>query len=500
VKRRLACIGAVALLALGALAAPAAEPTSALPAKELTPEDEAEIAALALPLENSPWQGDLDGMRVRRRLRVLVPHSRTHFFLDRGRELGIDADFARQLEKHLNRGVRKEIERISVVLLPVPRDRLIPGLIEGTGDIAMGSLSITPERSKLVDFAAPILTDVREVVVTGPASPALESLDDLAGRPLHVRVSSSYHEHLLALSARLVAQQRPPIRIVPIDESLEDEDLLEMVSSGLLPYVVVDRYKALLWAGVLSGLRVRDDLVVHANSDIAWAMRKRSPQLRSALEGFMKLHKAGTKLGNVVLGRYLREAEHVRNPVGRAERERFEQLVALFREHATHYRFDYLMMMAQGYQESGLDQGRRSPRGAVGVMQLLPSTAADMSIEGVERDPARNIEAGAKYLRLLCDRYLDEPGIDAQNRVLMAFAAYNAGPGNLRKFRQLARRTQLDPDVWFDNVEIAASRIAGRETVQYVRNILKYYTAYRLAQERELEKQREREYLLQPAT
>jgi membrane-bound lytic murein transglycosylase MltF len=476
------------------LIAPSApsEPAPVLPAEPITRTDEAEIAALAHPLQNKPWRGDLEGMRARRRVRVLVPHSRTHFFLDRGRELGIDADFARQLELHLNKGVRRAYERVSVVLLPVARDRLIQGLLDGTGDVAMGSLTITPERAKLVDFAAPVLTGVREVVVTGPAAPALASLEDLGGRPLHVRVSSSYHEHVLELNQRLAAQGRPPIELVAINESLEDEDLLEMVSSGLLPYAVVDRYKAEFWAGVLPGLRMRDDLVVHAGSDIAWALRKDSPKLRAALDRFVATCRAGTRTGNVVLGRYLRSSEHVKNALGQTERERFEQMVALFREHAARYRFDYLMVMAQGYQESGLDQSRKSPRGAVGVMQLLPSTAASLAIDGVERDAARNIEAGAKYLRLLVDRYLDEPGIDAENRLLMAFAAYNAGPTNLRKFRLLARRSQLDPDVWFDNVEIAASRIAGRETVQYVRNILKYYTAYRLAQERELEKRDQR--------
>ena len=123
--------------------------------------------------------------------------------------------------------------------------------------------------------------------------------------------------------------------------------------------------------------------------------------------------------------------------------------------------------------------------GAVGIMQMLPSTAADpaINIKGIDKDPSKNIEAGAKYLRLLTDKYLNEEELTPVNRTLLAFAAYNAGPGNLRKFRSLAKKSGLDPNVWFQNVEYAAARIVGKETVQYVSNIYKYYLAYKLAQE-----------------
>jgi membrane-bound lytic murein transglycosylase MltF len=148
------------------------------------------------------------------------------------------------------------------------------------------------------------------------------------------------------------------------------------------------------------------------------------------------------------------------------------------------YDFDHLMMVAQGFQESQLDQKRRSPRGAIGVMQLLPSTAADPSVgvAGIEQDVEKNIHAGIKYMSVLRDRYLDDPAIDAKNRMLLSFAAYNAGPGNLQRFRRLAEKSRLDPNVWFNNVEIAAGKIVGSETVQYVSNIYKYYIAYTLVQ------------------
>jgi membrane-bound lytic murein transglycosylase MltF len=144
------------------------------------------------------------------------------------------------------------------------------------------------------------------------------------------------------------------------------------------------------------------------------------------------------------------------------------------------------MLMAQGFQESQLDQKARSPRGAVGVMQLLPKTANDptVGINGIDKSADKNIEAGSKYMRLLADKYLNDPQLTEMNKTLMTFAAYNAGPGNLRKFRALAEQSGLDKNIWFGNVEQAAAQVVGRETVDYVGNIYKYYVAYKLVAEK----------------
>ncbi|MBL0930661.1 MAG: transglycosylase SLT domain-containing protein [Alphaproteobacteria bacterium] len=158
-------------------------------------------------------------------------------------------------------------------------------------------------------------------------------------------------------------------------------------------------------------------------------------------------------------------------------------MVESFRRHAGAANIDFLLLAAQGYQESRLDQTQVSPRGAVGIMQLLPSTAEapPIAIKGVAHDADLNIKAGAEVMALLRKRYVNDPELDDVDRTLLTFAAYNAGPGNLRKFRRRAAQMGLDPNVWFDNVEVAAARIVGAETVHYVGNIYKYYVAYRLA-------------------
>lgn len=426
-----------------------------------------------------PWTGDFDGMEKRRIVRILVPYSKTIYFIDKGEELGTAVDIGHAFEKVLNKDRKKATEQMHAVFVPMARGRLLDALNEGLGDLAAGGLTITSERRDLVDFSQPFAANIKEVLVTGPAAPALAHIDDLAGRPLYVRKTSSYYEHLTALNARLKA----PIRLIAAEEMLEDEDLLEMVSAGLLPYAAVDDYAGQIWAKVLPNLTVRGDLVVNEGGEIAWAMRKNSPQLKAEVDAFVASHKLGTTFGNILKKRYYTSDKMARRALSTEAQKRFEEFSDAFEKYGAEFGFEHFLIAAQGYQESELDQTKRSPRGAVGVMQLLPKTAADKSIgvSDIAGSADRNIYAGTKYLRYLITTYIEDDGIDDLNRALFAFAAYNAGPGNLRKFRDKAAGMGLDRNRWFGNVENGAAAIVGRETVQYVSNIYKYYIAYTLA-------------------
>ena len=433
-----------------------------------------------------PWKGDLDGMLKRRFVRFLVPYNKTLYMIDRGRQMGTMAELGQAFEAWLNAKYAKGHLKIHVVFLPAARDELIPDLTDGKGDVVAGELTITPERQALVDFATPWVRDVKEVVVAGPSSPRLAALDDLSGKEAFVRASSAYAGNLRRLSTDFAARGLSPIAIRPIDEDLEDDDILQMVSAGLLPYAIVDDYQARIWAKILPGLRVRDDLVIHDDGATAWAVRKNSPLLQKELAAFIAAHGPNTSFGATVMRRYFTGPEALRNADSPLAMQRFQELLRVFERAGAKYGFDDLMLMAQGYQESQLDQSRRSPRGAVGVMQVLPSTAAapPLNIRGVDRDVQANVDAGAAYLRLVRDRYVNDPALKDPDRTLMTFAAYNAGPGNFWRFRQAAAASGFDQHVWFNNVETGAARLIGRETVQYVANIFKYYISFKLAEER----------------
>ncbi len=436
-------------------------------------------AAQQLGLDQT-WTTDLDSLAQHRAIRVLVPFSRTYYFLDGGLQRGITYEAFREFEKYLNKELGTGGARqIHVILIPTPRDRLLTGLVEGRGDIAAAGLTITPERQAVVDFSEPFSTELREVVVTGPGAPPLESLDDLAGKEVWVRRSSSYYESLAALNASFEAAGKAPMTLNPADEHMEDEDLLEMVNAGLIPLIVVDEHKAELWAEVFNAITVRSDLAVRTGGQLAWAFRKNSPQLAAVVNRFVARNQQGSYLFNVLWKRYWGDAEWIRNATSESEMERYRAVMDLFQRYAGEYGIPYLLMMAQGYQESGLDQSVRSRAGAVGIMQLLPSTAADPNVGIPDISTAEdNVHAGAKYMEFLRRRYFADEALDELDSMMLTIAAYNAGPAKIQRLRGVAAERGLDPDVWFRNVELIVAEKVGRETIQYVDNIYKYYAAY----------------------
>jgi membrane-bound lytic murein transglycosylase MltF len=440
-----------------------------------------------LPIEQlvaERWTGDLEEMRRRRIIRVLVTYSKTFYFLDGAQQRGLTYEQLKGFEEFLNARLETGHLRVHVVFVPVARDELLPWLAEGRGDLAAANLTITPERRQLVEFGKPLMEDVREIVVSGPAAPRLSRLEDLAGREVYVRRSSSYHDSLHALNARLKQAGRRPVVIRLADENLEDEDILEMMSAGLIGITVVDGHKAEFWGSVLPRLRLHRELAVRSGGSIAWAFRKGNPKLRALADAYVARAAEGSTTGNLLLRRYLRDNTWVRNPATQKEMRKFRATVGFFRKYADRYGFDHLMVAAQAYQESRLEQKLRSPAGAVGVMQIKPSTAAGppIGIRNVHH-VENNIHAGVKYLRFIIDRYYADEPMDRVTKGLFAVASYNAGPARVAGLRRKADAMGLDRNKWFGNVEIVAAREIGRETVTYVGNIYKYYVTFQLLSE-----------------
>jgi membrane-bound lytic murein transglycosylase MltF len=448
---------------------------------------------LDIPVLSKPWAGDLDGMVERRLVRVLTVYGLGRYYVDNGREKGMTYELMKMFEEELNKKFGNKTLRMHVVFIPVARDELIRGLMEGRGDIAAAGLTITPERQEQIEFSDPMTRMLSEVLVTGPSAPEITRIEDLAGRELYVRASSSYRSSLDTVNAGLREQGLKEMVIRNISEHLEDEDLLEMVNAGSLEWAVVDDYKADIWADVFENLVVRKDIVFRSGGQLGFAIRKDSPKLREFVNGFVKGHRQGTLKGNILIKRYVDNFDWSKNILGAADYERFLEVVDIFEKYGNEYGIDYLIVTAQGYQESQLKQSARSRAGAVGIMQLLPSTAADSNVGISDISTAEaNIHAGIRYLDFLRNRYFSDLWMDEFNRTLFALAAYNAGPARVAKLRKKAAAQGYDPDKWFDNVEVIAAKEIGRETVQYVSNILKYYVVYRLSIVRTLQRQAER--------
>lgn len=440
-----------------------------------------------LESKNEAFTGDLGAMVERKYIRVLIPPSRTFYFFDGAEQKGMSYEAATAYGNFLNKSLKSKHVKVKILIVPTSRDELFMRLKLGLGDIAIGNLTITDERRTMVDFSDPFMSNVSEILVTPKGKEKLGSPLDLAGLTIHVRRSSSYHESLLRLNDLLEAAGKLPVDIVPADEHLEDEDLLEMVNANLIPGIIMDKHKAEFWAKILPDIQLHTEVEVASNAQIAWAIRKNSPELKKSIDAFVKKNKKGTLTGNVVFNRYLKDIKYINDSTHGANIERFKNVVGHFQKYGDQYKFDHLMLTALAYQESRLDQSTRSHAGAVGVMQILPSTAKykEVGIPDIEKlEP--NIHAGTKYLRYLADKYFPkESGLDPLNRALFTFASYNAGPNRIVRFRQEAEKEGLNKNLWFNNVELIAARKIGRETVQYVSNIFKYYIAYKLMQQQE---------------
>jgi membrane-bound lytic murein transglycosylase MltF len=436
-----------------------------------------------------PWTGDLDGMVERRMIRVLTTFSKTQYFIDRGTPRGTANDQGRLLEEHLNRKLADGHIKLLVQFVPLSRDELIPALLAGKGDIVMADLTVTPERQAAVDFTDPWIAGVEELVVTSPGAAAVTSLDDLSGKDVFVRQSSSYYQSLLALNERLSSAGKAPAKLTPAPEELEDEDLMEMANAGLVDFLVVDNHKAWFWQRVWPALKLYPAIPLRKGGEIAWAIRKGSPKLSAELNDFLATNGRNSLNARMIFRRYLLNTQYVKSAADDAARKRFVALVALFRKYSAQYDMDWMLMAAQGYQESRLDQSARSHVGAVGVMQVMPATGKELAVGDIHQLEA-NIHAGVKYVRTVVDRYYkDEPMADL-DKVLFAFAAYNAGPGRIRQLRRETSQRGLDPNVWFNNVERLAAERIGRETVTYVSNIYKYYVTYLLIQGEYIERRK----------
>jgi len=343
-------------------------------------------------------------------------------------------------------------------------------------------VTVTPEREKLVAFSKPTRTGVNEVVVTGPGAPTIASLDDLSGQEVFVRKGSIYDESLIQLNTQLSARGKPPVVITVAPDVLEDDDVLEMVNAGLVPITITDDYLAEFWARVFKGLTVRSDLVVRSGGVLAAAFRRDNPKLKAAVNAWLQKHSDGDAFRNVVERRYLQDVKYAKNAASESEQRKLLAVVDLFRKYGAQYNVDYILMAAQGYQESTLDQSVKSPVGAIGIMQIMPPTGRELNVGDIAKIDA-NVHAGVKYMRFMEDQYFADEPMDDLNKMLMTFAAYNAGPGRLRQLRRETEQRGLNPNLWFNNVERVASERIGRETVTYVSNIFKYYLTYKLSME-----------------
>ena len=327
------------------------------PSKDKPP---AQSGVSGLPLNFERHTGDLDEMVKRGSIRALVLYSRSGFFYVDGKPEGISYEALQYFEQFVNQKLRTR-QHVQVTFIPVRPDQLESYLNEGIGDLIAYPVAMTPERAQQVAFSVPLETDVKQILVTGKDFGPVSSLQDLSGKKVFVNPVTTYYGNLEKVNDSLVKQGKPPILIESADKNLLDEDLMEMVNAGILPATVTITQRAKLWASVFHNITPQPNIVIANQEDLAWAVRKNNPKFKELVDEFVKTHAAGTSFGNTLMRRYLESNQWITNPTNDEQIKKFNQLANFFKTYSSQYGFDYLMVVAQGYQESQLNQAARSP-------------------------------------------------------------------------------------------------------------------------------------------
>lgn len=447
--------------------------------------------ARALTRDLKPvFRGDLDGIDERGVLRVLTRNNPVTYFLYRGHPYGFEYELARMLADEL--GVRLEM------VVPPDRESLERWLLEGKGDLIAASMTITPSREQRMAFSTPYLM-VDEVVVRKEGADGPTEVEDLAGRAVHVRRSSSFWETLSGLKKK----RGIDVKLVPVAEEVETEELIGRVARGEIPLTVADSHildvertygvDAEAALALPPGTAAVPDRDGERRKAIAFALRPTSGKLRAAVNDFVRRHYRGRKY-NIYRRRYFENARKIRSfKKTRVDKTgRISPFDDIIRKVASEHELDWRLMAAQAYVESGFDPKAQSWVGAKGLFQVMPATGRSLGYTRLE-DPEVGTRAGIEYLARLITRF--DPLLPFGERVWMALAAYNAGLGHVYDARRLAARLGLDPDRWFGNVEKAMLALSqpkyarqarhgycrGKEPVAYVSHIREVYESYREA-------------------
>ena len=423
--------------------------------------------------------GDLDEMLKRKTIRVLVVNSDAFYGIEKGRAEGVYHNAIVELEKQINQRYPQKNKHMKTKLIPIPvtREFLIPALNAGYGDVAIADNTITKRRQEQVSFSDPFASGINEILITGAGVPKITAFEDLSGKEIYVKASLSYLDSLLQVSETLVQKGLDPIVIRALPEELESEDILELVNDGLIGITIMDDYKAEMWSSVYPNMTLHKDITFRENSELGLMMRKNNPLLKAELNRFIGTHKVGKDFAKVATAKYFDSIQYAKQRKRGISKEKFQALKKTFNKYAKQYELDPLILMAQAYQESRLKAKARSHVGARGIMQLMPATGREMKVGNINNTDA-NIHAGTKYHKLLKDHYFSDKAISEADRTLFIFAGYNAGPNKINRLRKKAQARGLNPNVWFDNVELIAAEVIGRETVQYIQNIYNYYVSY----------------------
>jgi len=429
------------------------------------------------------------------KLKVLVDNSVSSYFIYRGQPKGFEYDLIERFAGEHN--LQLDIKIIHEV------DNILDSLHAGKGDMAAANLTITSDRLEKVKFSEPLLRTKQVLVQRLPDDFIRMSRDqierhlirdilDLEGDTVVVRKKSSFYDRLVNYSR----ETNTDIHIKPAPPDMETEQLIEMVSNGEIDYTISDENKAKLLKTYFKNIDIRTE--VSLSQKIAWAVNQKAQLLLDSLNNWLTDIK-GSATYNIIMRNYFEDRSITRRQIER----NYETIKGgsispyddLIRDYATKVDWNWKLLAALINQESRFDPNTQSWAGAIGLMQVMPSTAAEFGISAQQLfDPPQNLQAGTQQLRWLKDQW-ETVITDSAEILKFTLASYNAGYGHVSDARRLAKAFGMQDDVWDDNVEqmllnkskpkyythevVKYGYCRGSEPVGYVQSIFGFFELYK---------------------
>ena len=436
--------------------------------------------------DEKQWIGDFDQLKEKRAIRILVTVSNPDFFIDGFRKYGFAPPLIKEFQDYLNNEVLNQTF-MRAIIIPTSRSTIIDRLASGYGDVAMANLTITPERQKKVDFALPIATGVKEIIVAASGSPVLKNLEDLSGKSVHTRSFSSYHEHLVRLNKKFERQGVAPVNIVLVNDEIEDDYLLSIAAEGLISYMVLDHRKMELWQDVYDNVVPYPNLAIDFDGEIAWVVRKNNPKLLKIVSDFCQIKQDRFIDYEKLRKSTLEEFVHFSN-LEESNVDKLKKLYPYFKKAGDEFSLPPLFLSAIAFEQSAFSAKKVGRYGELGVMQLAPFIEREFldRPDQSENTTFMHIRAAAKYLAFLRDEKFGDLAKDPSQQLFFVLAAYFNGPEKINQMRWITGEMGKNKDKWFNEVNVTVSRLIGRETVRAVRNVALYWLSYKMATESDI--------------
>ena len=428
------------------------------------------------------WSGSYSEMIGRGEIRMAVPYNRTIYINEKGVPRGLSVEVSKGFARWVNTKYAGQLKggSVSIKLVPTVAPELLNSLSSGRADIAIGDIGlyepIPNSQQFIVNHAS---KEGQEVLLTGPGSPPLKKMADLSGQTVYGSRNTNFQKTFSALNKELKRNGKLLINLASPLGDLDDEDLLEMLNSGLISYVTVADWKFKLWQSIYKNITVHADLSVQDSGWVGWVVRSTNRDLNDDLIDFYESDDFVKSLSAFRQDDYKQHLKGLKDPMDKTVWTRFESMRPLFNRFGAQYKLSPLILASLGFQETLLNQSAVSAVGAIGVMQLMPATGMSLGVGDIHLlEP--NLHGGADYMNQLISKYFPDVQFEGNNRSLFAVASYNIGPNNVAKARERAKDIGFDPNRWFGNVEFTATEHMGYEPMIYVRNVYKYYISYSL--------------------